>query len=219
MFSRILRTALLLLLSATLFAQQKAPRSDDPQPDPNEQGTPQDLDAPADQPDAGSPKAPWSKPPSSAASRDSETGESSSNDNRIDLRPPKDDVKKHPESTTAIDDAEAAADPNGDVQEMRPWNPHKALKDVEVGDFYFKRKNYRAALGRYQEALLYKPNDAVALFRLAVCQEKLEHSEDALKNYEAYLNVLPHGPNAEDAHKAIERLKAQNEPPNTAQKK
>jgi hypothetical protein len=31
--------------------------------------------------------------------------------------------------------------------------------------------------------------------------------------------VLPHGPYAEDAHKAIDRLKALTAPPNTAQKK
>jgi hypothetical protein len=36
------------------------------------------------------------------------------------------------------------ADEIGGVQESR-WNPHMAEKDVEVGDFYFKRKNYRAA--------------------------------------------------------------------------
>ena len=58
------------------------------------------------------------------------------------------------------------------MQEFRVWNPHKAEKDVEVGDFYFKRKNYRAALDRYREALYYKYDDAVATFRLGVCQEK-----------------------------------------------
>ena len=66
-------------------------------------------------------------------------------------------------------DAEGAA---SDVQEMHPWDPHKAAKDVEVGDFYFKRKNYHAALERYKEALIYKPNDALANFRLAECLEK-----------------------------------------------
>ena len=43
---------------------------------------------------------------------------------------------------------------NGDVSEFHPWNPHKAAKDIEVGDYYFKeRKNYRAAADRYREAL------------------------------------------------------------------
>ena len=42
----------------------------------------------------------------------------------------------------------------GDVQEFHPYDPHRASKDIEVGDFYFKKKNYGAALERYREALL-----------------------------------------------------------------
>ena len=90
-----------------------------------------------------------------------------------------------------------------------PWDPHKAAKDVEVGDFYFKRKNYSAAESRYREALYYKDNDAVATFRLAVCLEKLNRPEDAMAEYESYLKILPHGPEAEAVRKGLERLKNQ----------
>src|SRR5271168_4971013 len=94
--------------------------------------------------------------------RDKEAGESSSRDTKIDISPPKDDDKNHPQSSTAVSDAELEAAPApSDVQEFHPWDPHKAAKDVEVGDFYFKRKNYRAALARYQDALLWKNNDAL----------------------------------------------------------
>src|ERR1700736_2317886 len=132
-------------------------------------------------------------------------GESSSKDTQIDLTPPADDAKKHPESSDAVTDLEAGG--GGDVTEFHPWNPHKAAKDVEVGDFYFKRKNYRAAEDRYREALFYKDNDAIATFRLAVCLEKMDEPDDARKEYESYLKILPHGPQAEEAHKAIDRLK------------
>jgi tetratricopeptide (TPR) repeat protein len=131
-------------------------------------------------------------------------GESSSKDTQIDLAPPADDAKKHPESSDALTDAGSGS---GDVAEFHPWNPHKAAKDVEVGDFYFKRKNYRAAEDRYREALLYKDNDAIATFRLAVCLDKLERPNDARAEYESYLKILPHGPQAEEAQKAIDRLK------------
>jgi Tfp pilus assembly protein PilF len=83
------------------------------------------------------------------------------------------------------------------VSEFHPWNPHKSAKDVEVGDFYFKRKNYRAAEDRYREALFYKENDATATFRLAVCLEKLNQPDEASKEYETYLKILPHGEEAE----------------------
>jgi tetratricopeptide (TPR) repeat protein len=96
---------------------------------------------------------------------------------------------------------------NPDVGEFHPWNPHKAAKDIEVGDFYFKRKNYHAAEDRYREALFYKDNDALATFRLAICLEKMDRLDDARKEYESYLRILPHGPQAEEARKAIDRLK------------
>jgi tetratricopeptide (TPR) repeat protein len=134
-------------------------------------------------------------------------GESSSKDNSIDLSPPAGDEKAHPESSDVLRDVDGAPG-NANVGEFHPWNPHKAAKDIEVGDFYFKRKNYRAAEDRYREALVYKDNDAVATFRLAVCLEKMDQPEEARKEYEGYLKILPHGPQAEEAQKAIGRLKA-----------
>jgi tetratricopeptide (TPR) repeat protein len=142
---------------------------------------------------------------------------SSSKDDAIDLAPPAGDDKAHPASAEAVRDAEDEAglyegDEIGGVQEFKPWDPHKAEKDVEVGDFYFKRKNYRAAVDRYREALYYKNDDAVATFKLAICQEKLGEVEDARQGYENYLKILPEGPFAEEAHRGIERLKTQTPP-------
>ena len=130
---------------------------------------------------------------------------SSSKDTRIDLNPPKDDAQKHPQSGAAVMDAEEAA---SDTHEFHVWDPHRAAKDIEVGDFYYKRKNYQAALERYKDALTYKPNDAVANFRLAECQEKTGHAQEAITHYQAYLKLLPHGPMAADAQKALEHLGA-----------
>src|SRR6201987_3751397 len=137
-----------------------------------------------------------------SSSREAEL--SSSKDTRIDLSPPADDAKKHPESGAAAMDAEDA----GGVQDFKAWDPHKAAKDIEIGDFYYKRKNYRAALERYKEALVYKPNDALATYRLAECQDKTGNGSEAIKHYRYYLKILPHGPFALDAQKALERLKA-----------
>jgi tetratricopeptide (TPR) repeat protein len=133
-----------------------------------------------------------------------QTEVSSSKDTRIDISPPKDDVKNHPNSLVTSADSDEAP---SDTDEMHPWDPHKAAKDIEVGDYYFKRKNYRGALERYKDALVYKPNDAVANFRLAECEEKIGNSADATQHYEAYLKILPEGPFAADAQKALDRLK------------
>ncbi len=152
---------------------------------------------------------------SKAATQGREAEASSSRETRIDISPPKDDDKAHPNSKDAVADlglADIAGDKVADkpdtsgIQEFHPWNPMKALKDIEVGDYYFKRKNYKAALDRYKEALYYKDNDAVASFRLAVCQEKLGDKAEAKKFYEQYLKILPEGPFARDARASLERL-------------
>jgi tetratricopeptide (TPR) repeat protein len=149
--------------------------------------------------------------PAQPSGRDREAQESSSRDTRIDISPPKDDAKKHPNSASAVSDMTADEKPDTpDVQEFHPWNPMKAMKDIEVGDYYFKRKNYRAALDRYKEALYYKENDAIATFRLGQCEEKIGSKGEAKKYYEQYLKILPEGPLAKEAHSSLERL-AENE--------
>ena len=142
-----------------------------------------------------------------AAARNNEAGVSSSLDTRINISPPKDDAKNHPASKSAVADLEVGDSPDtSGVQEFHAWNPMKAMKDIEVGDYYFRRKNYRGALERYKDALYYKDNDAVASFRLAVCEEKLGDKTEARKYYEQYLKILPEGPFAKDARAALDRL-------------
>jgi tetratricopeptide (TPR) repeat protein len=136
--------------------------------------------------------------------RDKEAGESSSRDTKIDISPPSDDDKKHPTSAVAVSEAEAD---HTDVSEFHPFNPQKAAKDVEVGDFYFKRKNYRAALARYEDALLWKNNHAEANFRMAQCLEKLDNPDEAAVHYQEYLRILPQGPLSKEARKELEKLK------------
>lgn len=83
----------------------------------------------------------------------------------------------------------------------------KAMKDIEVGDYYYKRDNYRAAISRYREALEYKPHDAEATFKLAEALNKSGDATDAGENYRAYLKILPSGPYAKKAKEALSRLK------------
>jgi tetratricopeptide (TPR) repeat protein len=134
---------------------------------------------------------PNAQPPRS----DAGAAESSSKQTQIDLAPPKDDALSHPNSEIP------------DVMETHPWNPLKAIKDVEVGDYYMKQKNYSAALSRFCEALIYKPKDAAATYRLGVALARLGHKAEARKNIEDYLSMLPEGPDAKAAHKELQRLK------------
>jgi hypothetical protein len=155
--------------------------------------SPSPSSKPAENTPATTPAEDASKPPASAPLPRSD-GESSSKDNAPDISPPPGD-ENHP-----------GAELPSDVEEMRPWNPHQADKNVEVGDFYYKKSNYRAAESRYQEALRYQWNHAEATYKLAVVEEKLEEPEAARKNYSTYLQILPNGPEAERAQKALDRL-------------
>ena len=125
--------------------------------------------------------------------------ESSSKQTQIDISPPSGD-EKHPGAGES------------DLSEFHPWDPHKAAKCIEVGDWYFKQENYRAAMSRYQEALEWKPKDAEATYKLALVQEKSGDPTTALANYQAYLKILPNGPYAEKARKGIDRVKSKATP-------
>ena len=137
-----------------------------------------------------------------------DTQESSSRDTRIDTAAPKDDAKNHPNSAEAVSDLDAPppSDANSssspDVQEFHPWNPYKANKDIQVGDFYFKRRNYKGALERHKEALYYKQNDAVATFRVGEAPRENGQKRRSKKILREYLKILPDGPLAKEAHTA-----------------
>lgn len=124
------------------------------------------------------------------------SGQASSKASRDDSSAPLGDAQEHPDSDTGVD-------------QLRVWNPHKADKDVEVGDYHMKRKNYGAAESRYREALEFQYNNAAAMYGLAQSLEKQEKKEEAVEFYTKYLSTLPHGPEADKCRAALQRLGAQ----------
>ena len=123
-------------------------------------------------------------------------GQASSKESKGDSSAPLGDLQDHPESDS------------GTTGEMHVWNPHKADKDVEVGDFHMKRRNYPAAESRYREALDFQNNNAPAMYGLAQALEKEKKNDEAVQYYALYLKTLPHGPKADDAKSALQRLGA-----------
>jgi tetratricopeptide (TPR) repeat protein len=79
-------------------------------------------------------------------------------------------------------------------------------KDMEIGDFNFKDKNYRGAELRFRDALNYKPDQPDATFKLAESLNRLDKNDEAKQKYQAYLKVQPDGPYAERARIALQRL-------------
>jgi tetratricopeptide (TPR) repeat protein len=134
-------------------------------------------------------------PPRSSENTDPEF--SSSRDTQIDLNPP---GQERPVRKPARKD--------DDVQELQHYDPHAAEKDIEVGEYYLKTGNVKAALARFRSALYNKPNDATATFRLAQALEKAKQLAEARENYARYLKVLPKGEFAAECQKALERIPA-----------
>ena len=208
----------ILLLVVCVAAQTQAPSPDKPQPASAKAAPSATVETPSSSTTQAPDKASQSKADQdktdpattrpdipSADLKADDRNFSSSRETIVDVSPPKDDRKDHPDSASAVE--EATPDSDTGVQEFHEWNPMKALKDVEVGDYYFKRKNYRAALERYKDALVYKQDDAVATFRLAQCQEQMGYKTSAIENYAAYLKILPHGPFADEAKDSLASLK------------
>jgi len=100
---------------------------------------------------------------------------------------------------------DASAEAPG-VNEFKKYDPHRAGKDIEVGDYYFKRGNYRGALMRYQDALEYQPNFPAAVFRLAATYEKMKQPKSAARYVVLYLRLAPEGEHAAEAKVMQERL-------------
>jgi hypothetical protein len=193
---------------------EKFPFPEDPTPQaPNSTDTTKTTDSTKEK--SAAEKFPFPEPEApTAPPRSAPRGpnDSSSKDRNVDISPPADD-EKHEGSDLV------GPDPAPGVVEMLPWNPHKADKDVEVGIYYFKQKNYSAAESRFREALHWQDNHAEATYRLALSLEKQGKTPEAKQYYLQYLKILPNGELAKDARKALDRItgegsnKAENKPP------
>jgi tetratricopeptide (TPR) repeat protein len=97
--------------------------------------------------------------------------------------------------------------PAADPARSTPSDEEIAAKDIDVGYYYLKDKNYRAAESRLQEALQLKPGSPVALIGLAQAQQKLGQRDEARQSYEEYLKLNPDGSEADKVKKALAQVK------------
>jgi tetratricopeptide (TPR) repeat protein len=86
------------------------------------------------------------------------------------------------------------------------WDPLRAEKDLEVGQYYMKRGDYDAAIDRFNDAIDAKPGYAIPFKYLGEAQEKKKLKKKAVKSYQRYLDLVPHAADAEKIHKKIEKL-------------
>jgi tetratricopeptide (TPR) repeat protein len=95
------------------------------------------------------------------------------------------------------------------AEEEIEFNPLKAEKSLEVGQYYLKKGNYDAAIDRLKDALRYKSNFAAPHRWLGEAYEKKKRPEEALKHYKRYLEILPSAEDAKKVRKRVEKLEGQ----------
>jgi tetratricopeptide (TPR) repeat protein len=86
------------------------------------------------------------------------------------------------------------------------WDPLRAEKDLEVGQFYLKKGDLDAAIDRFQDAAAAKPGFAIPYRYLGEAQEKRGDKSEALKSYRRYLDLYPHAEDAKKIQKKIDKL-------------
>jgi tetratricopeptide (TPR) repeat protein len=108
--------------------------------------------------------------------------------------------------------AQEKAAPSDTTDETKPYVSPPAWKSVEIGDFYLRRKRYRAALSRYQEAIKTDPYYAQGYLGLGKVYDRIGLKQKALEAYRKYLDLLPSAKEAEqakDVQNAVARLERQ----------
>ena len=112
------------------------------------------------------------------------------------------------------DPAKPKAKPNSDnatknAPDQPIWDPLRAEKDLEVGQYYMRKGDIDAAMDRFQDAIVAKPGYAIPFRFLGEAQEKKGLKRDAIKSYSRYLDLFPHAEDKAKIEKKIEKLRAE----------
>jgi len=113
---------------------------------------------------------------------------------------PPNDMKPKPTGKQKKDTAMQSA------PDQPAWDPLRAEKDLEVGQYYMKRGDLDAAIDRFQDATTAKPGYAIPFRFLAEAQEKKGLKKQAVKSYQRYLDLYPHAEDGDKIRKKLEKL-------------
>jgi len=89
------------------------------------------------------------------------------------------------------------------------WDPLRAEKDLEVGQYYMRQGDVDAAIDRFQDATTAKPGYAVPFRYLGEAQEKKGLRKEAIKSYSRYLELYPHAEDGDKIRKKIDKLRSE----------
>jgi tetratricopeptide (TPR) repeat protein len=99
--------------------------------------------------------------------------------------------------------------PTQNAEDQPAWDPLRAEKDLEVGQYYMRKGDIDAAIDRFQDATTAKPGYAIPFRYLGEAQEKKGLRKQAIASYSRYLDLYPHAEDGGKVRKKIEKLRGQ----------
>ena len=125
-----------------------------------------------------------------------------------DAQPEAIDTAHTGESSSSFKDLEKLLpNPDKDVKPRKnkkePTHQEAASNDIEVGKYYIERKDWKAALSRFESAMVLDPENPEVYWGLAEADRGLRNFADARANYLKLLDYDPDGPHGKAARKAL----------------
>jgi tetratricopeptide (TPR) repeat protein len=111
---------------------------------------------------------------------------------------------QRPELIRDTDEAEGKE--SADAPKAKEPNPMLAEQNVNIGNFYFKKKNYAAAIQRYLEAIEYQPNSIQAYEALTRAYEKNGEPLKAISAYKDFIEKNPDSPTSSEFRIRLAKL-------------
>lgn len=116
-----------------------------------------------------------------------------------------------PDKPAAPTDKPKPAKPNTDnatksAPDQPTWDPLRAEKDMQVGQYYMHKGDVDAAIDRFEDAILAKPGYALPFRLLGEAQEKRGLKKKAIKSYQRYLDLYPKAEDKDKIQKKIDKL-------------
>jgi tetratricopeptide (TPR) repeat protein len=103
-------------------------------------------------------------------------------------------------------------------EETVPEHQETAAEDENVGQYYLDRKDWKAALSRFQSALVLDPDNPDVYWGLAEAEYHTGDFADARANYQKVMDYDPDSRHAKEARKALHDPAIANaKPPQSAQ--
>jgi hypothetical protein len=88
----------------------------------------------------------------------------------------------------------------------KSYEKKRVAEDLELGDAFMKKGNYRGAEFRFEDALQYEAENPEAIFKLAEALQNLGRKAEACTQYKNYLQIEPKGAFSDRAKKSLEKL-------------